>query len=139
MQSLDGGKNNFLLSVFYTQNQSGIAVTDISTGDFYVTEVDSNRAINDEIMKYSPSEIICNDAFEMSGIDIADLRGRLGIAVYPLDTHYYDENEQNKLYLSTTMYQVLSVSALRISRPVPLRPERCSVIYMTHRRMIFPT
>jgi len=112
MQSLDGGKNNFLLSVFYTQNQSGIAVTDISTGDFYVTEVDSNRAINDEIMKYSPSEIICNDAFEMSGIDIADLRGRLGIAVYPLDTHYYDENGAKQTILEH--YHVSSLVGLGI-------------------------
>lgn len=112
MQSLDGGKNNFLLSVFYTQNQSGISVTDISTGDFYVTEVDSNRAINDEIMKYSPSEIICNDAFEMSGIDIADLRGRLGIAVYPLDTHYYDENGAKQTILEH--YHVSSLVGLGI-------------------------
>ncbi len=112
MQSLDGGKNNFLLSVFYTQNQSGIAVTDISTGDFYVTEVNSNRAINDEIMKYSPSEIICNDAFEMSGIDIADLRGRLGIAVYPLDTHYYDENGAKQTILEH--YHVSSLVGLGI-------------------------
>lgn len=112
MQSLDGGKNNFLFSVFFSQNQSGIAVTDISTGDFYVTEVDSNRAINDEIMKYSPSEIICNDAFEMSGIDTADLRGRLGIAVYPLDTHYYDETGAKQTILEH--YHVSSLVGLGI-------------------------
>ena len=99
MQALDEGKNNFLFGVFYGIGMSGIAVTDISTGDFYVTEAESPKKILDEINRYSPSEIVCNDAFEMSGIDLSDLRSRLGIAVNRLDTHYFEEDSAKQTIL----------------------------------------
>ena len=50
----------------------GIAVTDVTTGEFLVTEVDSTRALLDELYKYTPSEIICNEAFYMSGVDLEE-------------------------------------------------------------------
>jgi DNA mismatch repair protein MutS len=99
MQALDEGKNNFLFGVFYGIGMSGIAVTDISTGDFYVTEAESPKKILDEINRYSPSEIVCNDAFEMSGVDLTDLRSRLGIAVNRLDTHYFEEESAKQTVL----------------------------------------
>ena len=99
MQSLDESRNNFLLSIYYGQGSHGIAAADISTGDFSVTEVDSDRKLLDEIMKYAPSEIICNAALEMSGIDLGDLRSRLSMAVNPLDAHYYEENTARQTVL----------------------------------------
>ena len=47
-----------------------------------MTEVEGLAKLQDEIYKYMPTEIICNDAFVMSGYDIEDLKGRLGMAVY---------------------------------------------------------
>ncbi|MBO5986396.1 MAG: DNA mismatch repair protein MutS, partial [Lachnospiraceae bacterium] len=38
-----------------------------------------------------PSEIRCNDAFLVSGIDMEDLRGRLHISVNPLEAHLFDD------------------------------------------------
>ena len=57
-ETLDEHRNNYLLSVFYDTNLCGIAAADVSTGDFYTTEVCGNRKILDEIMKYAPAEII---------------------------------------------------------------------------------
>ena len=65
--ALDETKNNYLMGIVYLGDSMGVAVADITTGDFLVTEVDSDRALYDEINKFSPSEIICNDAFCMSG------------------------------------------------------------------------
>ena len=45
----------------------------------------------DEINKFTPAEIICNDAFLLSGVDVADLKGRLGICVFALDPWYFDD------------------------------------------------
>ena len=45
----------------------------------------------DELMKYEPSEIICNDAFLVSGIDVADLKGRLHISLNALEAHLFDD------------------------------------------------
>ena len=90
-QSLDESKNNYLMSIVYLENNYGIAISDISTGICLVTEVDKERKLLDEINKYAPSEIICNEAFYMSGIDIEDLHHRLGIMVYSLDAWYFDD------------------------------------------------
>ena len=49
----------------------------MTTGDYYLTEVEDNRKLMDEIVRYSPSEIVCNDAFLVSGMDLEDLKGRL--------------------------------------------------------------
>ncbi|GFI70713.1 DNA mismatch repair protein MutS [Lachnospiraceae bacterium] len=99
VQGMDEGKNNFLMSIAYFQGKTGISVADVTTGDYYLTEVEDNKKLLDEINKYAPSEIICNDAFLVSGIDIEDLKGRLGIAVYPLEAHYFDEDRCRKILL----------------------------------------
>ena len=90
-ESLDETSNNYLFCVCYGTSRSGVSVTDISTGAFYVTETESPKALYDEIMKYSPSEIICSEAFLFSGINIEELKGRLGIAVNALPPHYFDD------------------------------------------------
>ena len=38
-----------------------------------------------------PSELICNEAFYMSGMDIDDSKDRLGITVYAQDAWYFDD------------------------------------------------
>ena len=63
----------------------------MSTGDYFVTELDSGRKLLDEIHKFSPSEIICNESFYMSGLDLDDLRHRLGMMIYSIDTHFFDD------------------------------------------------
>lgn len=90
-QSLDESKNNYLMSIVYLENNYGIAISDISTGICLVTEVDKERKLLDEINKYAPSEIICNEAFYMSGVDMDDLHHRLGIMIYSLDAWYFDD------------------------------------------------
>ena len=99
VQTLDEGRNNFLMSIAYFQGKTGISIADVTTGDYFLTEVDDNKKLLDEINKYSPSEIICNDAFLVSGIDIEDLKGRLHIAIYTLEAHFFDEEKCRKSLL----------------------------------------
>lgn len=89
--ALDESKNNYIMCVTYTGDSYGISAADITTGDYYVTEVDSERKLLDEVNKYQPSEIICNEAFYISGIDIEDMKNRLGIVVYSLDAWYFSD------------------------------------------------
>ncbi|MCD8038142.1 MAG: DNA mismatch repair protein MutS [Lachnospiraceae bacterium] len=91
-QALEDSKNNYIMCISHFPNKIGIAVADVTTGDFYVTETDSLSKLTDELYKYMPTEIICNDAFMMSGFDTDDLKGRLKIAVYPLEQWYFDED-----------------------------------------------
>ncbi|MCI5640262.1 MAG: DNA mismatch repair protein MutS [Lachnospiraceae bacterium] len=90
-QTLDESKNNYLMCVVYTTNAYGVSYVDVTTGDYYVTEFDSENKLLDEIGKTMPSEIICNDSFIVSGVDVDDLRGRLGIVISAIDHWYFDE------------------------------------------------
>lgn len=89
--SLDESRNNYLMSVVATEGRFGCAIADITTGDCFLTEVDKPQKLLDEINKFVPAEIICNDAFFMSGVDTDDLKNRLGICVFPLDAWYFDD------------------------------------------------
>ncbi len=92
VQSLEAGKNNYLLSIAYTSDGIGISAADVTTGDYYVTEVEDLKKLNDELMKYEPSEIICNEASLVSGFDVNDLKSRLHISVNALESHMFDDD-----------------------------------------------
>ena len=55
MSALESDKNNYLMSIVYTCDKFGISIVDISTGDYYLTEVDNERNLFDEINKFTPS------------------------------------------------------------------------------------
>ena len=107
LQSLEESKNNYLMCISSFPNKTGIAICDVTTGDFYLTEADQPNKILDEIYKYSPSEIICNDAFLISGFDIEDLRNRLGIVVYTLEPWYFDDTACRKALMEHFRVQSL--------------------------------
>lgn len=96
VQALDESKNSYLMCVTYMQAKIGISLADVTTGDFFLTEVDDLKKLSDEIIKYQPKEIIANDAFLVSGMDMEDLRGRLGITVYALEPHFFDDDAAKK-------------------------------------------
>ena len=98
MDSIEEGKNNFIFCILYSrQGKSGISVADVTTGEFYMTETEGDRKVYDEIVRYSPSEIICNESFMLSGLDLTDLQERLGIIINTLSAHYFDENAAEKV------------------------------------------
>lgn len=98
MQALEDGKNNYLMCVVYLQNKIGVSICDVTTGDYFLTEVEDCKKLLDEINKFKPTEIICNDAFMVSEISMEDLRNRLQITVYPLEPWFFDDdNCKNKL------------------------------------------
>ena len=89
--AMDDGRNNYIMSIAYIGGKFGISIADVTTGDYYVTEVTTERNVVDEINKFMPSEIICNHSFLMSGMDIDDLKDRLSISVFELEEWYFDE------------------------------------------------
>lgn len=92
MQELDEGKNNYLMAIVCVGDHFGVSTADITTGDCYVTEIDEERKLWDEINKFLPAEIICNDAFLVSGVDVDDLRNRLHISVFALESWYFGDD-----------------------------------------------
>ena len=91
-QALDESKNNYIMCIVYLADKYGISIADVSTGDYSVTEVDTERKLFDEMNKYSPAEIICNEAFYMSGADLDAIKNRLNICVSALESWYFSED-----------------------------------------------
>lgn len=100
MQSLDETKNNFIMCIVYLEDRYGIATCDVTTGEYDVTEVDSERKLLDELNRFVPSEVICNNAFYMSGIDVDDMRNRLHITVSALESWYFGDDLAKETLLS---------------------------------------
>lgn len=100
VQALEESKNNYLMCIACFQNKIGISISDVTTGDFYMTEVEGLGKLQDEIYKYMPTEIICNDAFMMSGFDVDDLRNRLSMTVYSLEPWYFDDDGCKKCLMN---------------------------------------
>src|ERR1700733_5259034 len=76
-QLLDSRQNNFLAAVGRRPSTSakqspdgrlkelyGLALLDVSTGEFRVTEVNSFHALEDELARFSPSEVLVPDSDE---------------------------------------------------------------------------
>ena len=90
-QALDETKNNYIMCVAYIGDTYGVSVADVTTGEYFVTEIGDSSMLFDEITHLMPSELICNEAFYMSGMDLDDLKERLGITIYALDAWYFDD------------------------------------------------
>ena len=96
-QALEESKNNYLMGIVYMDGMFGISSVDISTGDYLVTEVKSERTLLDEIFKFAPSEIICNVAFYMSGVDLEELKNRLHVVVTALENRFFSDDSCRRL------------------------------------------
>ncbi len=99
-QSLDEGKNNYLMGIYYSGDTFGIAAVDVTTGDYYVTEVDEARKASDELTKFTPSELVCNGAFFMSGVDTEDCKNRMRTAIESLDERFFDTSACERALMS---------------------------------------
>ena len=90
-QGLDETKNNYIMCIVYMADRYGLSVADVTTGEYLVTELDSQTKLMDELYKFMPSEIVCNEAFYMSGLDLDDLKNHLHMAIYSLEAWYFDD------------------------------------------------
>ena len=90
-QGLDETKNNYIMCIVYMADRYGLSVADVTTGEYLVTELDSQTKLMDELYKFMPSEIVCNEAFYMSGLDLDDLKNRLHMAIYSLEAWDFDD------------------------------------------------
>ena len=96
--SLDEGKNNYIMSIVYIGEIYGVSICDVTTGDYYVTEAKSEREVLDEIYTFSPTEIICNNLLLAQGINpfnVDELKNRMNISIFELEDWYFDESTCN--------------------------------------------
>ena len=61
---LEHKSNNYLLSIYHQKEKYGIAVADLSTGEFKVTELEDESRLWAEIHRFSPKECLFSEGFE---------------------------------------------------------------------------
>ncbi len=89
--ALEEGSNNYIMCLYYNRGLFGVASCDVSTADFYLTEVNDLRKITDEIFRFNPAEIIYSKTIFESGIDINEIAEKLQCSCSKLDDSYFDE------------------------------------------------
>ena len=99
--SLNETKNNYLMSI-YRGERYGISFADITTGDFYTTEVDRFPKVMDEIAKFAPVEILINEvvAEEDDGEHMArleQLHYKEHTMVSAMEDWYYESEMDERL------------------------------------------
>jgi len=109
---LEDNGNNYIISICHLGDKIGISVADVTTGDFLLSEVSDNRSLMDELYKFNPSEIICNEAFMVCGIDLEEIKNRIGSIITSLLPHYFDDDRCKKALISH--FKVNSISGLGI-------------------------
>jgi DNA mismatch repair protein MutS len=92
---LDEKKNNYLVSIYAKGHMYGFAAVDVSTGDFSTTRITwGNTLVKllDETAKYSPAEIITNQAFYSSPEAVSQFRKRFNAYISALDDQYFEDS-----------------------------------------------
>jgi len=91
---LEEKKNNYLVSACKSDDRFGIAVCDLSTGEFLVTEVDDS-AVLEEVKRVSPSELLLPESLEVAGFstvcpitEMEDHLFSLGLATDRVVSHF---------------------------------------------------
>ncbi len=70
---LDERANNFLLSVCFSGDRAGLAFADVSTGEFFVHEIEHAEAtLADEVARIGPIEIITSDLVKLHACHLRD-------------------------------------------------------------------
>lgn len=97
---LEEKKNNYIMSVYKKGVFFGIAICDVSTGDFYATQINQSNnfeRLMDEISRFAPAEIIVNDLMYSTTEEIDKIKGRFGTFISLVQDTEFSENEQNIL------------------------------------------
>ena len=88
---LEEGNNNYIASIYYEAPHYGVAFADVSTGAVHVTELLDNPDIRlqNELGRFSPSEVVFNSAFVDKKEIAAFMRERLQCSADLLEDSAY--------------------------------------------------
>jgi len=103
---LEEKKNNYIMSIYKSGIYFGLAICDVSTGDFYATQIKENNNFSkllDEISRYSPSEVIVNRMMFESKSEISKIKDRFKVYI----SLEKEENFSDEVELLLNMYNVL--------------------------------
>lgn len=85
-KTLDKKENNYIIGIDIEKDKFGLAISDISTGNFYTEEYNLNELQNiiiNELIKYSPKECILSSSNYNDPILLKLLKTHKNLNIYP--------------------------------------------------------
>lgn len=104
---LEEKKNNYIMSIFKKGIFFGVAVCDITTGEFYATQINEDNNFErllDEISRFTPAEIIANDLLYSSTEEISKIKERFNVYISKVGEESFKEDQSEIL----TNYKVVT-------------------------------
>ncbi|MGI8783179.1 MAG: DNA mismatch repair protein MutS [Acidobacteriota bacterium] len=117
--TLEPGENNYLVSVFFSQTAVALAALDISTGQFWVTQITdaTGEALAEELSHYGPREILVAEG-QRNRLDAVSLQHTLGGVVRTVQSDWiYSIDDARRLL--EEHFHVAALDGLGLA-PVPL-------------------
>ena len=99
---LEERKNNYIMAIYKSGIYFGISICDISTGEFYASEIKDNDNFSmllDEIARYTPSELVVNQMMGDSKEEIAKIKERFENAYITKFNDKFFKSDLNSLNL----------------------------------------
>ena len=90
---LDEKKNNYIMSIYKNGLYFGMAVCDISTGDFFATQIKETNnfaVLLDEISRYTPAEIVVNDMLYNTSEELSKIKERFECYLSKLEDNIFE-------------------------------------------------
>ena len=104
---LEEKRNNYIMSIVKKGIHYGLAICDISTGDFFATQIklQSNNfeKLLDEYARYTPAEIVVNNAMGNSEKELNILKDRNNTFVTIRDDNTFSKDDKTILNLYTVV------------------------------------
>mgnify|MGYP005774506525 FL=1 len=92
---LDEKRNNYIMSIFKTGIYFGLAVCDITTGDFLATQITDNNNFSkllDELARFSPAEIVVNERLYETEQEMDKIKERFQSYITREEETYFQED-----------------------------------------------
>lgn len=126
---LEERKNNYIMSIFKKGIYFGISVCDVSTGDFYATEIrETNNfpLVLDEIARYTPAELVVNSMMFDCTEEMNQIKERFDIYITKFNDNFFkekvedvktkftivDNNEKEIKDIDTRLFAISAINAL---------------------------
>lgn len=108
--------NNYIICVFGKKNY-GLAIADISTGEFLTTQLEDQRALLQEIEKYHPSECVFSDEDTSLYQLFTEHEDELaGMSLSPYSSYLFKENNAREKLLQH--FHINDLSVLNFNEPI---------------------
>lgn len=131
-QMLIENKNNYLLCIYLEENNYGLAITDVSTGEFMVSQIkntDSKDTLINEIGKFNPAEIISNNNLYKDKEIRELIENKFNTLISPYPKKYFNyTNAENKI---KSHFHVYSLNAIDLDNyPYAIRSAGALLEYL---------